>query len=88
MESDSEEDMYGEGISFSAAAEENDGFQVEEGKQMIETVIIFDKNQFLLYDLASERSWQVGDVENETVTIAEDSCIVMVDNEKYRTNLC
>ena len=54
---------------------------------MVETMIIFDKNQFLLYDLANGRSWQVGDVESE-VSIAEDSSIVMVDNEKYRTNLC
>jgi len=80
--------MYGEGTSFAAAKEENDGFQVEEGKQMTETLVIFDKNQFLLYDFKQGRSWQVGDVESDTVTIAEDSRIVMIDNEKHRTNQC
>ena len=30
----------------------------------------------------------MGDVENESVTISEDSAITMVDNEKHRTNLC
>lgn len=42
----------------------------------------------MLYDFKAEKSWQVGDVENEVVVIPEDSCIVMVDNEKHRTNLC
>ena len=55
---------------------------------MTETIIIFERNQFLLMDLSKNRSWQVGDVENESVIIPEDSNIVMVDNEKHRTNLC
>ena len=29
---DDEEDMYGEGVDIAAAQEENDGFQIEEGK--------------------------------------------------------
>ena len=77
---DDEEDMYAQGTSFGAIKEENDGFQVEEGKQMTETLVIFDKNQFLLYDFKNDRSWQVGDVESDAVTIAEDSRIVMIDN--------
>lgn len=72
--------MYAQGTSFGAIKEENDGFQVEEGKQMTETLVIFDKNQFLLYDFKNDRSWQVGDVESDAVTIAEDSRIVMIDN--------
>lgn len=32
---------------------------------MTETLIIFDRNQFLLFDFKQNRSWQVGDVENE-----------------------
>ena len=55
---------------------------------MTETLIVFDRSQFLLYDFKHGRSWQVGDVENEDVAIPEDSCIVMIDNEKHRTNLC
>ena len=55
---------------------------------MTETLIVFERNQFLLYDFKEQRSWQVGDVENESISIPEDSCIVMVDNEKHRTNLC
>ena len=53
---------------------------------MTETLVVFDKNQFLLYDFKQDKSWQVGDVESDTVTIAEDSQIVMIDNEKHRTN--
>lgn len=55
---------------------------------MTETLVIFERNQFLLYDFKTSKSWQVGDVENEVVVIPEDSCIVMVDNERHRTNLC
>ena len=55
---------------------------------MTETLIIFDRNQFLLYDFKQNKSWQVGGVENEQYTIPEDSSIVMVDNAKHRTNLC
>ena len=83
-----EEEMYGEGTSFAATKEEDDGFQVEEGKQMTETLIVFEKNQFLLYDFKGGKSWQVGDVESNDVSVPEDSCITMIDNEKYRTNLC
>ena len=54
---------------------------------MTETMIIFERNQFLLYDFKTNKSWQVGDVENESITIPEDACITMVDNEKHRTNL-
>jgi len=39
-----EEDMYGEGTTFAGVQEENDGFQVEEGKQMTETLVVFDRN--------------------------------------------
>ena len=78
--------MYAQPTSFAAVKDENDGFQVEEGKQMTETLVVFDKNQFLLYDFKQDKSWQVGDVESDTVTIAEDSQIVMIDNEKHRTN--
>ena len=49
---------------MNAVVEEDDGFQVEEGKQMTETLIIFERNQFLLIDLKTDRSWQVGDVES------------------------
>ena len=80
--------MYAQPTSFAAVKDENDGFQVEEGKQMTETLVVFDKNQFLLYDFKQDKSWQVGDVESDTVTIAEDSQIVMIDNEKHRTNQC
>ena len=80
--------MYGEGTSFAATKEEDDSFQVEEGKQMTETLIVFEKNQFLLYDFKGGKSWQVGDVESNEVSVPEDSCITMIDNEKYRTNLC
>ena len=55
---------------------------------MTETVIIFEGNQFLLQDFKQNRSWQVGDVESESITIPEDCCVVSVDNEKHRTNLC
>ena len=55
---------------------------------MTETLIVVERNQFLLIDLKTNRSWQVGDVENESIVIPEDSSIVMVDNEKHRTNLC
>ena len=51
-------------------------------------MVIFERNQFLLYDFKTDKSWQVGDVENESITIPEDSCITMVDNERHRTNLC
>jgi len=30
----------------------------------------------------------VGDVENDSIVIPEDSCIIMIDNQKHRTNLC
>jgi len=39
-----EEDMYGEGTTFAGVQEENDGFQVEEGKQMTETLVVFERN--------------------------------------------
>ena len=55
---------------------------------MTETLIIFDRNQFLLHDFKENRSWQVGDVENDSVVIPEDASIVMIDNQKHRTNLC
>lgn len=55
---------------------------------MYETLIIFERNQFLLFDFNANKSWQVGDVESNDISIAEDSCITMIDNEKYRTNLC
>ena len=55
---------------------------------MTETLIVFERNQFLLYDFKEQRSWQVGDVENDSITIPEDACIVPVDNQKHRTNLC
>ena len=47
---------------------------------MTETLIVFERNQFLLYDFKEQRSWQVGDVENDNITIPEDACIVPVDN--------
>lgn len=55
---------------------------------MTETLVIFERNQFLLHDFKQNRSWQVGDVENESIQIPEDSCIVMIDNERHRTNSC
>jgi hypothetical protein len=55
---------------------------------MTETLVVFDRNQFLLYDFKQNRSWQVGDVESDSIVIPEDSSIVMIDNEKHRTNLC
>ena len=73
---------------MNAVVEEDDGFQVEEGKQMTETLIIFERNQFLLIDLKTDRSWQVGDVESQSYLVPDDSCIVMVDNERHRTNMC
>ena len=83
---DEEEDM--QPVVHDAPAEEkDDGFKVEEAK-LTETLVIFAKNQFLLYDFKKNASWQVGDVESDTVTIAEDSQIVMIDNEKHRTNQC
>ena len=54
---------------------------------MTETFVIFERNQFLLFDFKNDKSWQVGDVESESVAIPEDACITMVDNEKHRTNL-
>ena len=42
--SDDEEDMYGEGVDIAGVKEENDGFEVEEGSQMTETLVIFDRN--------------------------------------------
>ena len=50
VESYDEEEMYGEGTTFVGVKEEDDGFQVEEGKQMTETLIIFERNQFLLIE--------------------------------------
>ena len=55
---------------------------------MTETLIIFERNQFLLIDLKTDRSWQVGDVESQSYLVPDDSCIVMVDNERHRTNMC
>ena len=43
----------------------DDGFQVEEGKLMRETLIVFRGNQFLLYDFTERKGWQVGDVESQ-----------------------
>lgn len=74
-------------VSYSGVEEgKDDGFQVEEGKQMTETIVIFDNNQFLLYDFKENKSWQVGDVEG--AYIPEDAQITMIDNEKHRTNAC
>ncbi len=55
---------------------------------MVETLIVFERDQFLLYDFKANKSWQVGDVESNDISIPEDSAITMIDNEKYRTNLC
>lgn len=55
---------------------------------MTETLVVFDRNQFLLYNFKHGKSWQVGDVESDSIVIPEDSCVTMVDNEKHRTNLC
>jgi len=55
---------------------------------MTETLIIFDRSQFLLIDFKQNKSWQVGDVENFSSGIPEDCSIAMIDNEKHRTNLC
>ena len=87
-DSEDEEAMYGQGVDIAGKQEENDGFQVEEGKQMTETLVVFDRNQFVLYDFKSNSSWQVGDVENDSIVIPEDSSIIMIDNQKHRTNLC
>lgn len=47
---------------------------------MSETLVVFDRNQFVLYDFKSSTSWQVGDVENDSIIIPEDSNVVMIDN--------
>lgn len=39
-----EEEMYGQATKFSSVKDEDDGFQVEEGKQMTETLVIFERN--------------------------------------------
>ena len=52
---------------------------------MTETLIVFAKNQFLLYDFKKNASWQVGDVEGG-VNINDASSTVMVDPQKHRTN--
>ena len=64
-ESDDEEEMAFTEVKHEAAEEEkDDGFEVEEGKAMRETFILFAGNQFLLYDFAVNKSWQVGDIES------------------------
>ena len=80
---DEEEDM--QPVVHDAPAEEkDDGFKVEEAK-LTETLVIFAKNQFLLYDFKTNASWQVGDVEGE-ISINEAASTVMVDPETHRTN--
>ena len=64
-DSDDEEEMAFTEVKHEAAEEvKDDGFEVEEGKAMRETFIVFQGNQFLLYDYAAKKSWQVGDIES------------------------
>ena len=82
-ESDDEEDF--QPVVHDAVEEEkDDGFKVEEAK-LTETLIVFAKNQFLLYDFKKNASWQVGDVEGG-ININDASSTVMVDPQKHRTN--
>ena len=55
---------------------------------MTDTLVIFERNQFLLYDFKADKSWQVGDIDTDGFSVPEDACLVAVDGEKHRTNLC
>lgn len=82
-ESDEEEDL--QPVVHDAPEEEkDDGFKVEEAK-LTETLIIFVRNQFLLFDFKNNGSWQVGDVEGQ-FNINDAASTVMVDPQKHRTN--
>jgi hypothetical protein len=50
--------------------------------------VIFENNQFLMYDFKTNRSWQVGDLESSQgyTTVAEDASIVRVIPGRHRTN--
>ena len=80
---DEEEDMQPV-VHDAPAEEQDDGFKVEEAK-LTETLIVFAKNQFLLYDFKKNASWQVGDVEGQ-ININDAASAVMVDPETHRTN--
>ena len=79
-----------EGRDFTAVEEEkkDDGFVVEKDKELQETLVIFENNQFLMYDFKTNRSWQVGDLESSQgyTTVAEDASIVRVIPGRHRTN--
>ena len=53
---------------------------------MTEALIMFTKNQFLLYDFTKSSKWLVGDYDNSTLTVDEDASIVMVDPQLHQTN--
>ena len=39
-----EDEMFGAGTTFAGVKDDDDGFQVEEGKQMTETLVVFERN--------------------------------------------
>ena len=61
-----EDDMFeDEGRDFTAVKDdENDGFEVQKDKELYETLVIFENNQFIMYDFKTDKSWQVGDIES------------------------
>ena len=78
-----------EGRDFTAVKDdENDGFEVQKDKELYETLVIFENNQFIMYDFKTDKSWQVGDIESSQgyTTIPEDASIVRVIPSKHRTN--
>ena len=55
-----EEDMFDdEGRDFTAVKEEekDDGFVVEKDKELQETLVVFENNQFIMYDFMTNKSW-------------------------------
>lgn len=84
-----EDDMYEqEGRVFSAVEPEQDDFVVNNSRyEPKETLVVFEDNQFLLYDFKNGTSWQVGDVEGGSGynPIAQDAAIVPVDQLTHRT---
>ena len=80
-----------EGREFVAAAEDEDDekFVVEKDKDLRETLVVFENNQFVIYDFMSGSSWNIGDVETGKggyFTIAENSSIAQVIPGKHKTN--
>ena len=86
-----EDDMFEmEARDFKAVEDDkDDGFEIQKDKELQDTIVIFDNNQFLLYDFKTNLSWQVGDLESSQgyTTIAEDASIVRVIPGRHRTNM-